>query len=258
MGEHADVDFGKSADDYRKHRAGFPPELIERLKAFGVGRPKQRVLDLGTGTGTLARQFAKAGCAVTALDISQAMITQAQELDRESGVSVAYHVGRAEELPFSDEKFDLIIAGQCWHWFKRDAAAQSVRAHLKDNGSLVICHFDWIPLDDNVVAVTEQLILKHNPAWAFANGVGMYPAWLSDVARAGFERRETFSFDLNVPYSPDDWVGRIRASAGVGASLPPDQVKAFDADLRQVLAERFPEKVLAVPHRVWSLVAGLS
>ncbi len=251
----ANVDFGKSADDYRKHRAGFPPELIERLKAFGLGLPAQQVLDLGTGTGTLARQFAVAGCEVKALDISQAMMAQAQELDQDSDVSVAYHVGHAEDLPFGDETFDLIIAGQCWHWFKGDEAAQSARAHLKPTGALVICHFDWIPLDDNVVAATEALILKHNPDWAFANGVGMYPAWLADVARAGFKHRETFSFDLDVPYSPDDWVGRIRASAGVGASLPPEKVKTFDAELRHVLAERFPEKVLAVPHRVWSLVA---
>ena len=48
------VDFGKTAEDYRHHRAGFPPELLDRLAGFGVGGPGQRLLDVGTGTGTLA------------------------------------------------------------------------------------------------------------------------------------------------------------------------------------------------------------
>ena len=51
-------DFGLTADDYRRHRAGFPDSFFERLEAFGVGRPGQRVVDMGTGAGTLARGFA--------------------------------------------------------------------------------------------------------------------------------------------------------------------------------------------------------
>ena len=41
-----------------------------RLAAVGIGVDRQRVLDLGTGTGTLARGFARRGCAVTAFDAS--------------------------------------------------------------------------------------------------------------------------------------------------------------------------------------------
>ena len=55
------VDFGKTADDYAAHRAGFPRALFDRLAAMGIGRSGQRLLDLGTGTGTLARGFAGGG-----------------------------------------------------------------------------------------------------------------------------------------------------------------------------------------------------
>ena len=47
------VDFGRTAADYARHRAGFPEELFERLVARGIGRAGQRVLDLGSGTGSL-------------------------------------------------------------------------------------------------------------------------------------------------------------------------------------------------------------
>ena len=53
------ADFGKTAVDYGKHRAGFPSELFDRLAAMGIGRAGARTLDLGTGTGTIARSLAQ-------------------------------------------------------------------------------------------------------------------------------------------------------------------------------------------------------
>jgi len=55
------IDFGKTASDYARHRAGFPDAFFERLFSDGTVRPGQSVLDLGTGTGTVARGLALRG-----------------------------------------------------------------------------------------------------------------------------------------------------------------------------------------------------
>jgi SAM-dependent methyltransferase len=251
------VDFGRTAKDYGKHRAGFPPEFFERASEHGVGLPAQRVLDLGTGTGTLARGFALRGCEATGLDPSGDLLNEAKRLDDEAGVSVRYVVGRAEETGFPEASFDAVSAGQCWHWFERSKAAREARRVLRPGGRLAIAHFDWIPLPGNVVEATEKLIEDHNPGWKMGGGTGIYPAWLADVAVAGFEDIETFSFDLGVPYSREAWRGRIRASAGVAASLEKDEVRRFDEDLEALLAARFPEDPLEVPHRVWAVVCSV-
>src|SRR5687767_8496689 len=112
-------DFGLTAGDYARHRAGFPPSLFDRLIAFGVGQPGQVVVDLGTGTGTLARGFARRGCRVVGIDPSAPMLGQARALDIAEGVSVEYRIGRAEETGLAAASADVVTAGQCWHWFDR-------------------------------------------------------------------------------------------------------------------------------------------
>jgi hypothetical protein len=72
--------------------------------------------------------------------------------------------------------------------------------------------------------------------------------------RAGFQDIETFSFDVPAIYSHAAWRGRIRASAGVAASLAPDQVAWFDAELARLLTQRFPTDPLEIPHRVFAVV----
>ena len=250
-----DIDFGKTAKDYGQYRAGFPDEFFRRVSAFGVGIAGQRVLDLGTGTGTLARGFALRGCHATGVDRSDALVAEAQRLDREAGVTVRYVIATAEATGLPDASFEVVTAGQCWHWFDRPRAAAEARRVLVPQGRLVIAHFDWLPLPGNVVEATEHLIEQHNPQWHLGGGLGMYPQWMPDVGAAGFRDIETFSFDLDVPYTHEGWRGRIRASAGVAASLSPEQVVRFDAALHALLYERFPHEPLDVPHRVFAVIA---
>jgi SAM-dependent methyltransferase len=249
------IDFGRTAEDYGCHRAGFPDALFDRLGAFGLNGPGLRVVDLGTGTGSLARGFARRGAEVVGLDPSRHLMAEARRLDGEAGVRIAYVVGRAERTGLAGGAFDLVAAGQCWHWFDRPVAAEEARGLLKPGGHLLICHFDWVPLPGNVVQATESLILEHNPGWASGGMTGIHAAWLADAAVAGFRDLETFSFDQAVRYSHEAWRGRVRASAGVGASLPADAVARFDRSLASVLAERFPTDPLEILHRVFALVA---
>ena len=248
------VDFGRTAADYRQFRAGFPDSFFEQLVIRGFARPTERALDLGTGTGTVARGLSRLGLSVVGIDPAAELLAEARRLDRAAGVKIAYVTGRAESLSFPDAGFDLVTAGQCWHWFDRAAAAREAARVLRPQGRLVIAHFDWLPLDGNVVEATEKLILEYNPAWSMSGGTGIYPEWLRDLARAGFSRLETFSYDTGQAYSHEAWRGRIRASAGVRASLDALSTSKFDQDLARLLSRRFSGDPLIVPHRVWAAV----
>lgn len=249
------VDFGKTADDYGRYRAGFPDAFFDRIFAMGAVRRRDRVLDLGTGTGTLARGFALRGCEAVGLDRSAALLDKARELDALAGTPVLYQEGLAEAIPFADASFDVVCAGQCWHWFDRPRAAAQARRVLIPNGRLILAHLDWIAQPGNVVEATERLIERHNPAWKMGGGDGIHAYELTDAAAAGFIDIESFSFDLGIEYTHAAWRGRIRASAGVAASLAAPAISLFDDELGELLARDFPEAVLTVSHRIWAVIA---
>ena len=182
---------------------------------------------------------------------------QARQLDAEAGVEVAYRRAPAEDTGLETGIFDVVAAGQCWHWFKGAAAMAEARRLLKPGGALVICHFDWLPLAGNVVEATENLIELFNGVWTMGGGTGLYPEWFRQMGLANFQNIESFSFDTLVEYSHEDWRGRMRASAPVSGSLTNTEVAVFDEALAKVLAENFPDNPLRVPHRV-SAVIGKS
>ena len=246
------LDFGLTATDYAQHRAGFPDSLFDRLIGLGIGLSGQTLVDVGTGTGTLARGFAARGCRVIGVDPSAPLLAQARRLSLEQGLTLEFRLGAAESTGLDSSSVEVVTAGQCWHWFDGRQAAREVGRILKPGGRVAICHFDWIPLAGNIPDLTESLIQKHNPAWQMGGGTGLHPKWLRHLAEANFINLETFSDDVLVAYTHAAWRGRIRASAGVGASLPPEQVGAFDRDHAAALQEKFPESVLQVHHRVWA------
>ena len=114
-------DFGLTARDYGRHRAGFPPQLVSHLYRHGIAFPGQDVLDVGTGTGALARLCAQAGARVTGLDPAGPLLEQARELDREAGVESDYRVGTAEATGLPDASYDVVVLSRTLQALRRPA-----------------------------------------------------------------------------------------------------------------------------------------
>jgi SAM-dependent methyltransferase len=246
-------DWSATSDDYAKHRQGFPPRFFDLIEAQGLFAAGMRVLDLGTGTGVVARALAARGGEVTGLDAAPGQVAAARRLAEEDGVSARFEEGLAERTGQPDAAFDLVVAAQCWHWFDRALAAAEARRVLKPGGALLICHHDWMPHPGSVAHASEFLIEAHNPRWRLGRGSGMYPAWSDDMRLAGFQDIAFAGFDHETVYGHEAWRGRIRASAGVGGAMSAEAVARFDIEHAALLKTRFPEEPLRVPHRVFAI-----
>jgi SAM-dependent methyltransferase len=242
------VDFGLTAADYGRHRRGFPAAFFERLAEQGLLADAPRALDLGSGTGTIARGLAERGARVTALDRSPQLLREAQRLGELDGVEIVSCVADAERTGLAAHSFELICAGQCWHWFDAPRTCDELRRLLVPGGRVVLAAFDWLPTPGSIAEATEGLIRAHNPSWTMGGGDGRHPEWRRDLEAGGFVVQSEHFEVLPTLYSPEAWRGRIRASAGVGASLSPAAVERFDAELTRLLSSRYPGDEFDVPH----------
>jgi ubiquinone/menaquinone biosynthesis C-methylase UbiE len=250
------IDFGRTSSDYVAHRAGFPASFYSALADMGISVAGRDLLDVGTGTGSLAHGFAERGARVIGIDHSAQMLHAAR---KQHGRGADANTPRfiqatAEQTGLADDSFDITSAGQCWHWFDRPRAAAEMKRLLRPAGWQVMGHFDWIPLPGNLLELTETLIRQYSPEWHLHGSTGIYPLWLADLANAGFTALQTRSYDEWVTYSAEAWRGRVRASAPIAASLSTPEVEAFDAELASAMASHFPEDPLAVHHRIFIVI----
>lgn len=94
-------DFGQIAKAYAEGAEDF----INRLNLT----PGSRVLDVACGTGNLAIPAARAGAKVTAADIAVNLLEQGRERAKAAGLDVQFEEGDAENLPYTDAAFDVVV-----------------------------------------------------------------------------------------------------------------------------------------------------
>ncbi|HTM57957.1 MAG TPA: class I SAM-dependent methyltransferase [Candidatus Udaeobacter sp.] len=115
-----------------------------RLVEFAGVRAGQRVLDVGCGTGVVAVTAAMAGAKVSGLDLTPELLEHARENSRMGGLDVDWREGDAEQLPFGDREFDVVLS-QFGHMFapRPDVCVAEMLRVLKPGGTIAFS--TWPP-----------------------------------------------------------------------------------------------------------------
>lgn len=236
-----EFDWGKPSTDYSIYRTGYPDALFDFLSAAGVGRAGQRILDLGTGTGGLARAFAARGAKVAGVDISANQIAEAKRLAQQANLDISFFVGRAEEINFENSSFDVVTAGQAWIYFDSSLVIPRVLNVLVDEGCLALTHVQWLPGKDEIAAKTEKLVLKYNPDWTGGGYKGDIRPVMKSLAN-DFDLKTFHLINEPIEFTRESWRGRIRACRGIGATLSAEEIAQFDEEHRKLLERIAPPK----------------
>ena len=124
----------------------------------------ERVLDLACGTGIVARRVAPlvgASGQVVGLDLNPAMLAVAHSAARREGVSVEWHEGRLEALPFPKGRFDLVLCQQGLQFVpEKPQAVSEMHRVLSDGGRVALSI--WRSLDHHpFFGAFNDVLVRH-------------------------------------------------------------------------------------------------
>jgi SAM-dependent methyltransferase len=159
---------------------------IGRLRSWVLGelapKPGERVVDVGSGTGSHVRELASVGAQVIGVEPSDGMVLAAA---RRGGTFVA---GSAYALPFTDASVDIVTCERVFQHLSAPAsAAAEIARVLRPGGRVAVTDTDWAtaivhPGDPDVVGaigsamragITSPLAGRLLPGWLAAAGLAV-------------------------------------------------------------------------------------
>jgi SAM-dependent methyltransferase len=149
--------------------AGDFPAIAERelwevgqriVDAVGV-RPGEDVLDVACGTGNAALRAALAGGRVVGVDLTPELFDAGRRLATDAGVQIEWVHGDAEELPFADQSFDVVLSTfGCMFAPRHAVTAHELARVLRPGGRLGVTA--WTP--DGAMGTFSSTIGPYLPA----------------------------------------------------------------------------------------------
>ena len=232
-----------SMGDYSYLSGLFAPSAEALVEATGVGAGT-RVLDVAAGDGNCALAAARRGADVTALDITPAQVELGRQRSEREGLTVTWREADAEELPFPDEHFDVVLSAFGFIYAPRpDVVVGEALRVLRPGGAVGFTA--WPP--EGYVGRLNTLADHYLGAAGGAHPHDPDSWGVEDIVRARFAahrvaslemRRERMHlrYDTMAAYSRDR-EEKIPAQQYLKSVLPPEQWESWVADNERIAHE---------------------
>ncbi len=219
-----------------QYRPDYPEALFTKLIELSPGHG--RALDLGCGTGKIARRICQAFTTVTAVDASAEMLEVARHAERNRERNIAWICGLAENADLSGDPFDLIVAGASIHWMEHSALFSLLRDMVQDNHVFAVVDGDgayqpvWQDDWDSFLAkwIFEIKGEKYEPARtdsSFAKRMTRHREWLRLDGEA--------IYNQSVRQSVDEFILCQFSRDTFAPSKLGERTEEFSEDLRVLL-----------------------
>lgn len=260
---------GNSAEAYERYLVpGMFESWADGLVQEAGLQPGDRVLDVGCGTGVVARRAAAElgpDGDVVGLDLNEGMLDVARDESAGIGARIGWRQGDATELPFPNEAFDVVLCQQVLQFVSNPAAAlREMRRVLAPDGRLALSA--WRPIDFHGSYVTmADALERHVGEEAAAMMRSPFPPWdrteLRDLVREAGFRGAVITIGIGSMRYPSvaEFVRREAASsplAGPLGSLERDVRDALIRDVGEGLRSYTDDEGVVFPMETHVVVAG--
>lgn len=227
--------FDAWAAEYERYRPGYPSTLFD-LIAHRLDLPAEAsAVDLGAGTGKVARAVAARGWRVTAVEPGAPMLAVLSERAAAEGVDIDIVQASAEQTGLSAARFDVALAGEAYHWFDAPVALREMGRIVRPGGGIA---FFWNVGDEEtpLVAGERALVAEYGIDGSDVRKPGPRPETRDAIRGAGaFAEPEFVQVRHTIPMTGAEYVGLARTKSHLRTApedLQDRYVRAFEAMLR--------------------------
>ncbi|MEH2514225.1 SAM-dependent methyltransferase [Nitrobacteraceae bacterium AZCC 1564] len=232
--------FASTVELYEKFRPPYPVEFFRGV-AQKLNLSKQHALiDLGTGPGLLALGFAPYVGRVTGVDPESAMLAAARAGAQRAGHTLTLIGGRAEDLPESVGRFDLVTIGRALHWMDKDALGALLERLVEPQGSVAVCA-SFSARDGSNAWLDEYNTARC--AWSDKKlrsesrpEKRAHRDFAAALGGTAFHARETIQVETTQEVSTSDLAQRVLTFSSSSPAALGDKVDAMLADVEMRLA----------------------
>lgn len=135
---------GKAAI-YDKYRPSYPEEVVDFLYATEIVKEKDKIADIGCGTGILSNILANKNNTIIGVEPNLDMLRMAKQrlINYKNCILIP---ATAEDTTLDSNSIDCITVAQAFHWFDKEKFKSECQRILKPDGSVVLL---WNSTDNN-------------------------------------------------------------------------------------------------------------
>ena len=230
-----------TAADYDRFRLRYADGLVDLVRAELAPNGTGLLVDLGAGTGHVARALRPFFASVVAVDPEPDMVEFGRSRTEREEDGIEWCLARAEDVEFLSGSVDVVASGNAFHRFDRPAVVASAMRWLSSSGVIVLLWSDG-PLGRDEPWQLELSRVVDD--WLERSGAGArIPAgWERNeytdeivLRDAGLDRQVLHSVTVRHAWTVETIVGFLHATSFASRAALQKQVDAFDADVRDVL-----------------------
>ena len=215
-------------DAYR-FRPPYPDEVFDILAELIVDEPRA-VLDVGAGSGDIARRLVEYVERLDAVDFSQNMIERGKQLPNGNNPHLHWIYGKVEDAPLAPP-YALITAGSSIHWMNWPVAFPRFRSMLTPNGFLALAYRRTLPMpwDADLRKLRALYSTRENHRSVHV---------VEELVAGGFFRKQGEKETTPIPFfqSIDDFIEGLHSRSSFSRQrMGQQKALEFDQQVRTIL-----------------------